>query len=121
MLVFAEETWGIFKEDVIGSAADYEYLAGRIVRQDRMLGALALGPGKPAHIYAQTGRLPLFASGHADVDFEMLESATFAVLINDDDQHREYAYTDGAEESLAKANKMGWTVVNIKDHWSTRR
>ena len=119
MRVFAEETWGIYKEDVIGSAADYEYIEGRIVRQDRMLGGLALGPGKPAHIYAHTGRLPLFAGGNADVDIDMLESATFALLINHDDQHREYAYTDGAKQSLAGANEMGWTVVNIKDDWST--
>ena len=54
-----------------------------------MLGVLALGPGTPEHIYAHTGRLPLFAGGNADVD--MLESATFAVLINHDDRHREYA------------------------------
>ena len=119
MRVFAEEIWGIFKEDVIGSAADYEYVDGRIVRQDRMLGGLALGPGKPAHIYAQTGRLPLFAGGNADVDIEMLESATFAVLINHDDQHREYAYTDGAEKALARAADLGWTVVNISTDWST--
>ena len=119
MRVFAEETWGIYKEDVIGSAADYEYVDGRIVRQDRMLGGLALGPGKPAHIYAHTGRLPLLAGGNADVDTEMLESAKFALLINHDDEHREYAYIAGAEKSLARAAELGWTVVNISTDWST--
>ena len=119
MRVFAEETWGIFKEDVIGSAADYEYVDGKVIRQDRMLGGLALGPGKPAHIYAQTGRLPLLAGGNADVDIEMLESAKFALLINHDDQHREYAYTAGAEKSLARAAELGWIVVNMSTDWST--
>jgi len=119
MRVFAEETWGIYKEDVIGSAADYEYVDGRIVRQDRMLGGLALGPGKPAHIDAHTGRLPLLAGGNADVDTEMLESAKFALLINHDDEHREYAYTARAEKSLARAAELGWTVVNISTDWST--
>ena len=72
------DLWGIYKEDVIGSAADYEYKNGKIVRTAEILGGLALGPGKPEHIFAQTGRLPVFAGGNADVDIEMLESARFA-------------------------------------------
>ena len=36
MRVFAERTWGVFKEKVIGSAAAYTYADGRIVRSDRM-------------------------------------------------------------------------------------
>lgn len=52
MRVFAEETWGIYKKDVIGSSAAYEYKDGRIVRTDQMLGGLALGAGKPEHIFA---------------------------------------------------------------------
>jgi phosphoglycolate phosphatase-like HAD superfamily hydrolase len=32
MRVFAEETWGIFKENVIGSAPAYEYKDGKIAR-----------------------------------------------------------------------------------------
>ncbi len=60
MRVFAEETWGIFKEDVIGSAAEYAYRDGQL-RRERILGGLALGPGKPEHIFARTGRLPVFA------------------------------------------------------------
>jgi phosphoglycolate phosphatase-like HAD superfamily hydrolase len=119
MRVFAEETWGIPKEHVIGSASDYEYTNGAIVRTDRMLGGLALGPGKPAHIYAQTGRLPVFAGGNADVDIEMLASSTFALLLNHDDDDREYAYTTAAEKSLAKAQELGWTVVSMKDDWVT--
>ena len=39
-----------------------------------ILGGLTLGPGKPEHIFARTGRLPVFAGGNADVDIEMLES-----------------------------------------------
>ena len=58
MRVFAEETWGIHKENVIGSAAAYKYTSGKIVRSEEILGGLALGAGKPEHIFAQTGRLP---------------------------------------------------------------
>jgi phosphoglycolate phosphatase-like HAD superfamily hydrolase len=119
MRVFAEEIWGIPKEHVIGSASDYEYTDGAIVRSDRMLGGLALGPGKPAHIYAQTGRLPVLAGGNADVDIEMLECSRFALLVNHDDGDREYAYTTAAEKSLATANELDWTVASMKDDWTT--
>jgi len=119
MRVFAEETWGIYKENVIGSAAGYKYTDGKIVRSHEVLGGLALGAGKPEHIFAQTGRLPAFAGGNADVDIEMLEAAKFAVLVNHDDGEREFAYTAAAERSLAKAAEHGWTVVSMKNDWTT--
>ena len=119
MRVFAEETWGIFKEDVIGSAPEYEYRDGQLVRTERILGGLALGPGKPEHIFARTGRLPVFAGGNADVDIEMLEVARFGLLLDHDDAEREFAYTKGAEKSLAAAAEHGWTVVSMKDDWAT--
>jgi phosphoserine phosphatase len=119
MRVFAEETWGIYKENVIGTAAEYTYADGKIVRAERALGGLDIGPGKPEHIFAQTGRLPVFACGNADVDIEMLEAARFALLVNHDDADREFGYINGAEKSLAKAKELGWTVVSMKNDWKT--
>jgi hypothetical protein len=119
MRVFAEETWGIRKENVIGTAAEYTFAGGRIVRAEHALGGLDVGPGKPEHIFGQTGRLPLFAGGNADVDIEMLEAARFGLLVKHDDGEREFDYVDGAERSLEKAAELGWTVVSMKDEWST--
>jgi phosphoserine phosphatase len=119
MRVFAEETWGIYKENVIGTAAEYTYSDGKITRGEHALGTLDVGPGKPEHIFAQTGRLPVFAGGNADVDIEMLTAARFSVLVNHDDEAREFAYTSGAERSLAQAKEQGWTVVSMKNDWST--
>jgi phosphoserine phosphatase len=119
MRVFAEETWAIPKENVIGTAAEYSYADGKIVRGEHALGSFDIGPGKPEHIFAQTGRLPVFAGGNADVDIEMLSSASFGLLVNHDDEEREFAYTRGAEASLAKAKDLGWTVVSMKDDWNT--
>jgi phosphoserine phosphatase len=119
MRVFAEETWGIHKENVIGTATEYIYSEGGVVRGEHLLGSLDLGPGKPEHIFAQTGRLPVFAGGNADVDIEMLESAMFGLLVNHDDADREFAYTGSAEASLAKAAELGWTVVSMKNDWNT--
>lgn len=119
MRVFAEETWGIPKENVIGSAAACTYADGRLVRSRELLGSLDLGRGKPEHIFAHTGRLPVLAGGNADVDIEMLQSAHFALLVNHDDEQREFSYTNGAETSLAKAAELGWTVVSMKNDWTT--
>jgi phosphoglycolate phosphatase-like HAD superfamily hydrolase len=119
MRVFAESAWGIYKENVIGTAAEYTYVGGQIVRAGRALGGLDVGPGKPEHIFAQTGRLPVFAGGNADVDIEMLESARFALLVSHDDEEREFSYAKGAEKSLDKAEELGWTVVSIKNDWKT--
>jgi phosphoglycolate phosphatase-like HAD superfamily hydrolase len=119
MRVFAEGAFGIYKENVIGTAAEYTYANGKVVRAEHALGSLDVGPGKPEHIFAQTGRLPVFAGGNADVDIEMLESAAFALLVNHDDAAREFAYTAGGDASLAKAKELGWTVVSMKDDWNT--
>ena len=119
MRVFAEETWGINRENVIGTAAEYSYTDGKIVRGEHALGTLDVGPGKPEHIFAQTGRLPTFAGGNADVDIEMLSTASFAVIVNHDDEEREFVYTSGADASFAKAKELGWTVISMKEDWKT--
>ncbi|MCZ4552988.1 HAD family hydrolase [Gordonia rubripertincta] len=119
MRVFAEETWGIYKENVIGTAADYSYSNGSMIRAARGLGGLDIGPGKPEHLFATTGRLPVFAGGNADVDIEMLETATFALLVDHDDDEREFAYTSNAEKSVERAKELGWTIVSVKDDWKT--
>lgn len=118
MRVFAEDAWGIYKENVIGSAAAYTYADGRIVRSGDLLGGLDLGPGKPEHIFAHTGRLPLLAGGNGDVDIEMLQSARFAILVGHDDEEREFSYTAGAEAALKTAAELGWTVVSMKSDWT---
>jgi phosphoserine phosphatase len=119
MRVFAEDAFGVFKENVIGTAAEYSYADGKVVRGEHALGGLNVRAGKPEHIFAATGRLPVFAGGNADVDIEMLEAASFSVLLNHDDDEREFAYTSGAEASLTRAKELGWTVVSIKNDWNT--
>ena len=119
MRVFAEEMWGIYKENVVGSAAEYTYSHGTVVRGEGILGPINLGPRKPESIFAQAGRLPVFSGGNSDGDIELLGVATFALLILHDDAEREFAYTASAEESLAQAADRGWTVVSMKDDWNT--
>jgi len=117
MRVFAEETWGINKENVIGSAPEWAYKDGQLVRQNALHGNLALGPGKPEHIYARTGRTALFAGGNGDVDLEMLQEAKFRLVIVHDDAEREYETSAAAEKLISAGHEGGWTMVSMKDDW----
>jgi phosphoglycolate phosphatase-like HAD superfamily hydrolase len=119
MRVFSEDAWGVFRENVIGSAPEFAYEDGRLVRRNELHGNIALGPGKPEHILARTGRTALFAGGNGDVDLEMPQEARFRLVIVHDDDEREYAYTAAAEKLLAAAEKGGWTMVSMKDDWKT--
>ena len=118
MRIISEKTWGIFKENVIGSASEYEYNQGTLTRGDKVLGGVALGPGKVEHIFAQTGRLPVLAAGNGDGDIEMLESARFRLLVHHDDDEREYAYENGAEKLFAIAKEKDYTIVSMKNDWN---
>jgi phosphoglycolate phosphatase-like HAD superfamily hydrolase len=118
MRVICEDTWGIPRENVIGSAPEFAYRDGVLVRRATPHGPLALGPGKPEYILARTGRLPGFAAGNDDVDVEMLRSARFALLVVHDDDVREYAYADCAERARATAERSGWTTVSMKNDWN---
>ena len=41
------------------------------------------------------------------------------LLVLHDDAEREFDYTAGAETALEQAAADGWTVVSIKDDWTT--
>jgi phosphoglycolate phosphatase-like HAD superfamily hydrolase len=119
MRVYSEEILGIYRENVIGSAPEFAYEAGRLVRRNALHGNIALGPGKPEHIYARTGRTALFAGGNGDVDLEMLQEARFRLVIVHDDEEREYVVTAAAEKLLAAGEQGDWTMVSMKDDWKT--
>ncbi|UCD42913.1 MAG: haloacid dehalogenase-like hydrolase [Chloroflexota bacterium] len=119
MRVFSEQAWGIYRENVIGSAPEYEYQDGQLLRQNKLHGNIALGPGKPEHIYARTGRRALFAGGNGDVDLEMLQEARFRLVVVHDDEEREYVVTAGAEKLLVAGEEGSWTMVSMKDDWKT--
>jgi phosphoserine phosphatase len=117
MRVISEETWGIFKENVIGFSFQVEYHDGVLTRGDTVLGGVAIGPGKVEHIFARTGRLPVFAVGNGDVDIEMLESARFRLLVHHDDDEREYAYENGVEKLRAIAKEKKYAIASMKNDW----
>jgi phosphoserine phosphatase len=119
MRAFSEAALDVYRENVIGSAPEWEWEDGRLVRRNEMHGNLSLGPGKLEHIYARTGRPALIAGGNGDVDLEMLQQARFRLVVVHDDEEREYVVTAAAEKLLAAGEKGGWTMVSMKDDWKT--
>jgi phosphoserine phosphatase len=119
MRVISEETYGIPRDRVIGSAPILDYREGHLYRTSAVEQPIADGPGKAVHIWTRTGRLPLLAGGNSDGDMEMLECARLGLLIRHDDAERETAYDTGSERALAAAEARGWTVVSMKRDFAT--
>jgi phosphoglycolate phosphatase-like HAD superfamily hydrolase len=117
--LIAEAMYGVPRENIIGSGTTLEYRDGAVYRTMSVEQPIDDGPGKPVHIWMRTGRTPLLACGNSDGDAAMLESARFGLLVHHDDADREFAYDTGTEHALAAAGGQGWTVVSMKDDWST--
>jgi phosphoglycolate phosphatase-like HAD superfamily hydrolase len=131
--VFAEQTYGIPPEQVVGSSikAGYEVRNGKpvIVKLPEM-NFIDDKEGKPVGIYQHIGRRPIFAAGNSDGDFQMLEwtttgeGARFGLLVHHDDAEREFAYDREShcgklDKGLDEGPKRGWTIVSMKDDWKS--
>ena len=129
---FAEEAYGIPREQVIGSSAKLKFeIRGD---QSRLLKLGELGSfddreAKPQNIGLHIGRRPILAFGNSDGDLAMLRytksgaGARLALLVHHDDAEREFAYDRDFKlspltEALDKADEYGITVVSMKRDWS---
>ena len=113
---------------MIGSSSTLAYASddsGGTITHRPDLDYIDDGPEKPVRIWNRTGRRPLLAAGNSNGDAAMLEftdhpdKATLRLLVLHDDGEREFAYTAGAEAALQRADADGWTVVSMKDDWTT--
>jgi phosphoserine phosphatase len=130
---FAEKTYGIPPEQVIGSRikVSFQLRDGRaeLVREPA-LDFVDDKKGKPIAIEQIIGRRPLAAFGNSDGDLEMLQWTTQAggrrlgVIVRHTDEQREYAYDRASsvgklDAALDLAGKEGWTVVDMKSDWKS--
>jgi PAS domain-containing protein len=125
----AGELYGIPPERVIGSSLALDYHeAGDDTRSVLYKGEMEFfddGPTKPVRIWSRIGRRPVLAGGNSNGDMHMLRFAHTAdrpglrLLLLHDDADREFEYTAGAEDALARAAAAGWTVISIKNDWAT--
>ena len=128
MRPISQEVYGIPRQRVIGSSTTLAYQpdegGGRIIRKPEM-DVLDDGPAKPVRIWSRVGRRPILAAGNSNGDIPMLAFASqpgrpgLRLLVRHDDPEREFDYTAGAEQALQQASSNGWTVVSVKNHWTT--
>jgi phosphoserine phosphatase len=128
MRPISDEVYGIPRERVIGSSGALAYAGdddgGKIMRKPEA-DVLDDGPEKPIRIWSRVGRRPLLAAGNSNGDIEMLDFSrrldgpTLRLLVLHDDAEREFAYAAGAEGALERAAGEGWTVVSMKNDWTT--
>jgi phosphoglycolate phosphatase-like HAD superfamily hydrolase len=125
---FAEETYGIPPERVVGSSMKtrFELRDGKaaLIKLPE-LNSLDDGVGKPININLHIGRRPILAFGNSDGDLEMLQytadgaGARLMLLLHHDDDQREFAYDRNSkvgrlDKAWDEATKRGWQVVSMK-------
>jgi len=136
--VYAEQTYGVPPEQVVGSAGATKFGYAKdgtpVLTKEPKLLLLDDGPGKPEGIHLMIGRRPYASFGNSGGDRQMLEyakagnGARLAMLVLHDDAQREYAY--GPARGLPasrigtfpqalddEAKQKGWVVISMKDDW----
>jgi phosphoglycolate phosphatase-like HAD superfamily hydrolase len=132
--VFADKSYGIPPEQVVGSSAvtKYQFAADgkpELFREAKIL-FIDDGPGKAEGINTFIGRRPIMAFGNSDGDQQMLEwtaagaNARFELIVHHDNAEREWAYDRKShigklDKAWDEATAKGWTVVSMKDDWKT--
>jgi phosphoglycolate phosphatase-like HAD superfamily hydrolase len=136
--VYAEQTYGIPPEEVVGTALGTTYGYAKdgkpfLTKEPKLL-LNDNDAGKPEGIHLMIGRRPHIAFGNSTGDQQMLEytkagdGARLSLLVLHDDAEREYAY--GPAEGLPdtrvgtftqalydEAKKNGWIVISMKNDW----
>jgi hypothetical protein len=135
---YAEHTYGIPPEQVVGTAGVTKYAYhkdGRpyLTKEAKML-LNDNDAGKPEGIYFMIGRRPHAAFGNSTGDQQMLEytgagdGARLMMLVLHDDAKREYAYgpANGLPDTKVgtftqalfdEAEEKSWTVISMKNDW----
>lgn len=133
MRVWAEATYGIPPEQVIGSTGRTKFaLRDGTPVLVKTLDYLFVDDreGKPPGIHQFIGRRPIACFGNSDGDQAMLQYTTIdnprpslGLIVHHTDAEREYAYDSRPASSgklttaLVEARQRGWIVVDMKADW----
>jgi phosphoserine phosphatase len=133
MRPWSERVYGIPPEQVIGSSIKtvFELRDGKpvLVRQPQ-IDFIDDKAGKPVGINSHIGRRPIAAFGNSDGDLQMLQytaagtGSRLCLFVHHDDDSREWAYDRQSlighfDKGLDEATTRGWTVVSMKNDWTT--
>jgi hypothetical protein len=133
MRVFAEKSYGVPPEQVIGSSGKtkFEFVEGKpVLLKLPEIGSIDDREGKPINIHLHIGRRPVMAFGNSDGDLAMLQWTTagegrrFGLIVHHTDAEREFAYDRQShigrlDKALDEAKTHGWTVADMKRDWKT--
>jgi phosphoglycolate phosphatase-like HAD superfamily hydrolase len=133
MRAFAEKTYGIPPEQVIGSSGKlkFELRDGKpVLVKLPEIEFVDDNVDKPVAIQKFIGRRPILAFGNSDGDLQMLQwtaaggGARFMGYVHHTDAAREWAYDRQSsigrlDKGLDEAKAKAWTVVSMKDDWKT--
>jgi len=120
----SEEIYNIPKENVVGSSVLLKYVTdenGSYLVRTAKINSNNDKEVKPTNIELHIGRKPIFAAGNSDGDYQMMEytlsgiGPSMAILVNHDDESREYSYMHGTEKAYEDAAEKGWYVVSMKN------
>jgi phosphoglycolate phosphatase-like HAD superfamily hydrolase len=135
---YAEKTYGIPPEQVVGTAGGTTYGYDKdgkpfLTKEPKLL-LNDNNAGKPEGIHLMIGRQPYASFGNSTGDRQMLEytkagsGARLSVLLLHDDAEREYAYGPAqglpdtkfgtfTQELHDEATSKGWIVISMKNDW----
>jgi hypothetical protein len=128
--VVSPKLYGIPPQQVIGSSVrkELQKVEGKwVLTRTGNLNSINDKNEKAVNIGLHIGQRPLFAMGNvrSGGDIGMLaysqgrNGTSLQLLVNHDDEKREFGYSEknGASLNAAKAN--GWTVVSMKNDWKS--
>lgn len=131
MRAWAEDTYGIPKDQIIGSTFKEQFENTKGNPTINRLPELEFNDdkeGKPVAINKFIGRKPVLAVGNSDGDLQMLQYTAsnplknLEVYIHHTDSVREWAYDrkshiGGFDKGWDEATQKGWIVVDMKNDW----
>ena len=113
---------------MIGSSVQLQYVSDTsgtyLIRTDKIQ-SVNDKYFKPSKIGLHIGKKPIFAAGNTDGDYEMMEytlsgdGPSMAIIVNHDDEDREYKYMHGTEKAITHADSIGWHIVSMKKEFKT--
>ncbi len=129
MRAYAPDAYGIPTQQIMGSSMKKKSMekdGRRILWLLPQLLCICDHDDKPVEIGLHIGKRPVFAAGNVRTggDIAMLRYCqgsryrSLQLMVNHDDDKREYAYAEPGRESLNAAEKYDWHVVSMKNDWS---
>jgi hypothetical protein len=131
MRPWAEEAYGIPKDQIVGSSIKTEFVIedGKpVIMRLPEIDFIDDKEGKPVGINRFIGRKPIFCSGNSDGDLQMMQYTAsgpgkrMMLYLHHTDSIREWAYDRDSHigqfnKGLDEAMERGWTLIDMKKDW----